>query len=97
MWSKFILLLVEYKKPLEFSVKKSRDKQPLEYKSLAEFNDRQIIRFNYKTVVDFTIGVKNKPSLASLYDDGFNQQNLKAEIESKIALTLVTILFQFFP
>ncbi len=78
----FSLIIVEYKKPLEFSVKKSRDKQNVEYKSLAEFNDRQIIRFNYRTVVDFTIGVKNKSSVASFYGDEYSDQNLKAEIES---------------
>ena len=79
-----VQLEVEYKKPLEFTVTKTRDKQALEYKSLAEFNDRHIIRFNYKTVVDFTIGVKNKPSFTSFYGEEYNEQNLKAEIESKI-------------
>ena len=63
---------------MDFSVKKSADGEPVEFKSFQKINDKQGINFKYESIVDFTVGVKNRLAAFSSEDE-----SLFAEIESK--------------
>lgn len=74
MFSILIINQVEYKDQLAFEVKKSNG-QPIEFQPLVvkqksagdETNDRrQVIYFNYDSIVDFSIGVKPSTGSSSL-------------------------------
>ena len=86
----FVLIQVEYKKPLDFSVKKSADGEPVEFKSFQKLNDKQGINFKYESIVDFTVGVKNRLATFSSEDE-----SLFAEIESKKNLFFSNNFFMF--
>ena len=85
----YINFLVEYKKPLGFRVTKTSDGQPIDFEPVStRQKNLQTIYFDYDTIVDFSIGIKeeqqlNRPHQAQLpspQDDNDNE-NLKAEIE----------------
>lgn len=72
-----------------FSVTKTSDGQPIDFEPVSTRQKHlQTIYFNYDTIVDFSIGIKeeqqlNRPHQAQLpppQDDNDNE-NLKAEIE----------------
>ncbi len=87
---KKIIFSVEYKKPLQFAVKKTDDGEPVEFRRLyKQSSDQQVINFNYESIVDFTVDVTKSrhhstTSTPSRYGSSSEEDDsLYAEIESK--------------
>ena len=85
-----VQLEVEYKNKLAFRVTKTSDGEPIDFQPLEQPNDRHVIYFNYDSIVDFSIGVKNlTPSQMVdfleeklLAIERYQEEQLNAEIES---------------
>ena len=75
--------LVENKNPLAFKVTNSNDGKPIEFQPYKRPNDRQIIYFNYDSIVDFTIDVRNTSPLPEEDSLSNSEETLNAEIDSK--------------
>lgn len=69
---------MEYKDQLAFEVKKASNGQPIEFQPVKNANDRQVIHFNYDSIVDFSIGVQKRletnPTSSSSADETLNAQ-----------------------
>jgi 2,3-bisphosphoglycerate-independent phosphoglycerate mutase len=70
---------VEYKDQLAFEVKKASDGQPVEFRPAQNVNDRHVIYFNYDSIVDFSIGVKNPEQDTLSSSDSSDSSSKKAE------------------
>lgn len=96
-WSKLsdsgigVQLEVEYKKPLQFAVKKTDDGELVEFKKIHKPNtDKQGITFNYESIVDFTVDVNKKHQ--------FNERNSSfssEEDESLYAEIEITVVGEY--
>ena len=86
-----IILKVDYKKPLGFSVTKTSNGQPIAFEPVCtKEKNLQTIFFNYDTIVDFSIGIQE--NLKHFFSQpkaneslNISNENLKAEIEGKVA------------
>lgn len=72
-------------------MKKASDGQPVEFRPAQNVNDRHVIYFNYDSIVDFSIGVKNPEQDTLSSSDSSDSSSKKAEtlnayIEGKIFL-----------
>ena len=68
---------------MKFGVKKTFDGESVQFKPIYKSNNKQGINFNYESIVDFTVDVKDKHDSVSYEERYFEEDDtLYAEIES---------------